>query len=493
MMKMGREQLYRLIEEAEPGEREALERLVVHSPWRQKFHIQPEVGLLNDPNGFSYYGGEYHLFYQWFPLGTQHGMKYWYHTSSTDLVHWKNLGIGIAPGGPFDSHGAFSGSAVEKDGKLFLMYTGNTRTEEWVRFPYQCMAIMERDGTVTKLGRPVISDVPPGFTDHFRDPKVWKELESYYCVIGTQRTDHTGCVVLYSSADLLNWRFEGELGTRLKQFGYMWECPDYFELDGAGVLLFSPQGLTSEGNNCRNIYQSGYLIGDPLRLPDRDFRHGEFWELDYGFDFYAPQTTQAPDGRRLLVGWMGLPEIEYPTDQHGWAHCLTLPRELTLDNGRLIQRPARELVKHRGRMAEVHTVMHSRAADMKELGGTVYELLAHIWEGGAERFGIEFRVGPNERTVIYYDSAAGKVVLDRSESGQGLALEYGTQRSHAVALRDSMLTLHMFVDTSSVEVFVNDGETVFSARIFPEQVSTGIRLYAEGGSAEFRVVQWEIE
>lgn len=130
---------------------------------------------------------------------------------------------------------------------------------------------------------------------------------------------------------------------------------------------------------------------------------------------------------------------------------------------------------------------------MKELGGTVYELLAQIREDGAERFGIEFRVGPNERTVIYYDTAAGKVVLDRSESGQALALEFGRERSCTADLRDRMLTLQLFVDTSSVEVFVNDGETVFSARIFPEQVSTGIRLYTEGGSAEFRVVQWEIE
>lgn len=493
MMKMDRKQLYRLIEEAEPGEREALERLVARSPWRQQFHIQPEVGLLNDPNGFSYYGGEYHLFYQWFPLGTQHGMKYWYHTSSSDLVHWKNLGIGIAPGGQYDSHGVFSGSAIEKDGKLFLMYTGNTRTEDWIRLPYQCLAVMERDGTVIKLERPVIFDVPPGYTDHYRDPKVWKAAEGYYCIIGAQRTDHTGCVVLYSSPDLHNWHFEGELGTRLMKFGYMWECPDYFELDGAGVLLFSPQGLAPEGDKFPNIYQSGYLTGDPLRLPDRDFRHGEFRELDYGFDFYAPQTTQAPDGRRLLVGWMGLPEIDYPTDQHGWAHCLTLPRELTLENGRLIQRPARELVKRRGRMTEAHAVIHSGAAEMKELGGTVYELLAQIREDGAEHFGIEFRVGPNERTVIYYDTAAGKVVLDRSESGQALALEFGTERSCMAGLRNRMLTLQMFVDTSSVEVFMNDGETVFSARIFPEQVSTGIRLYAEGGSAEFRVVQWEIE
>ncbi|MCZ4149389.1 sucrose-6-phosphate hydrolase, partial [Escherichia coli] len=144
-------------------------------------HIQSQTGLLNDPNGFAFYQGYYHLFYQWFPLGTEHGMKYWYHVRSSDLVHWEDRGIGIHPGDPQDSHGAYSGSAIEKDGKLMLMYTGNTRDERWIRHPYQCLAVMDEDDVVIKRETPVIPTVPAGYTDHFRDPKVWQDGEWYYC------------------------------------------------------------------------------------------------------------------------------------------------------------------------------------------------------------------------------------------------------------------------------------------------------------------------
>src|SRR5690606_4143580 len=138
-----REEKYRILEQAVPGELEKLQEQVKNCPWRQTYHIQPPYGLLNDPNGFTFYQGEYHLLYQWFPLGTFHGMKYWYHTKSKDLAHWNNVGIGIEPGDPHDSHGAYSGSGIVKDGKLYLMYTGNTRDEQWNRHPYQNLAIMD--------------------------------------------------------------------------------------------------------------------------------------------------------------------------------------------------------------------------------------------------------------------------------------------------------------------------------------------------------------
>ena len=119
-MEWTREQRYRKIEEATKDELQKLSTRVKSCPWRQVFHIQPETGLLNDPNGFSYYNGEYHLFYQWFPLGPVHGLKYWYHTTSKDLVHWKNAGIAINPNSNFDSHGAYSGSAIEHEDNLYL-------------------------------------------------------------------------------------------------------------------------------------------------------------------------------------------------------------------------------------------------------------------------------------------------------------------------------------------------------------------------------------
>lgn len=487
---MDREQKYRRLDQASPEEIAALTEQVNESPWRQSFHIQPVTGLLNDPNGFSYYEGKYHLFYQWFPLGTYHGLKYWYHTTSTDLVFWKNEGIAIDPKDHFDSHGAYSGSGIVKDNELHLMYTGNTRDREWIRHPYQCLAVMDKQGNIVKHGLPVIDHVPEGFTEHFRDPKVWKDDDMYRCVIGAQRQDLTGAAVVYKSPDLLNWQFCGEIQTSLEKFGYMWECPDYFEMDGQGVFLFSPQGLSPSGDSFQNIYQSGYLIGKPLNRDTLEFEHGSFQELDRGFDFYAPQTMIDGTGRRILVAWMGLPEIEYPTDSHGWAHCLTLPRELKIHNGKLIQQPVNELQKLRGQSVEVQDTLTSEVRSYKGVSGITYELVCEFLPGNADAVGIEIRSNETERTIVRFDTVHKKVTMDRTESGNPIGSEFGTTRS--CKLESESIKFHLFVDISSVELFINDGEEVFTSRIFPHSNSEEIRFFAEKGSTGLRVVKWEL-
>lgn len=489
-MEWTRKQRYRRIEEATKEELNALKEKVNKSIWRQKFHIQPVTGLLNDPNGFSYFNGEYHLFYQWFPLGPVHGLKYWYHTKSKDLVNWQNVGIGIKPNDYFDSHGAYSGSAICHDGKLHLMYTGNTRDENWVRHPYQCLAVMNENGRIEKLQEPVIKEVPKGYTDHYRDPKVWKENDTFYAVIGAQRENKTGCIVLYSSPDLKNWTFEGEVQTNLKEFGFMWECPDYFELDGKGVLIFSPQGLEPKGDQFQNIYQSGYLLGNTLDLKTKVFEHGEFVELDRGFDFYAPQTTIDHKGRRLLVGWMGLPEIEYPTDKDGWAHCLTLPRELTVQNRKLIQCPVKELETLRQDSVNVKDILDDEKKMYEGFNGTTYELICEFTNMEADEVGIEFRSCKDEKTVISYNRKEQKVTLDRTHSGEVPAKEYGTTRTCSV--EGDTLKLHLFVDTSSVEIFINDGVEVFTSRIFPRLESTDIRFFARNGKVTLDTTKYNL-
>lgn len=491
-MEWTKEQRYRSMEDVTDEEIQGLARLVDKCPWRQTFHIQPVTGLLNDPNGFAYFNGEYHLFYQWFPLGPVHGLKHWYHTKSKDLVHWENVGLAIEPSNKFDSHGAYSGSAIEHDGKLFVMYTGNTRDENWNRHPYQCLAVMDQDGQMTKLAEPVIADVPEGYTEHFRDPKVWKAGDEFYTVIGAQRENETGTVVFYRSRDLRDWQFAGEMKTGLgDDFGYMWECPDYFELDGQGVFIFSPQGLQAEGDFYQNIYQSGYVVGRPLDLESGTLSHGAFYELDRGFDFYAPQTTLDSHGRRILVGWMGLPEIDYPTDKNGWAHCLTLPRELSIRDGKLIQQPVAELELLRGEKVEGSGVVENDSLPLEGFEGEVYELNVEFFGSSAAEFGVELRVGEGEKTVIKYDAAAKKVVFDRTNSGKAFAEEYGTVRKCRVDVDDT-ISFRVFVDVSSIEVFVNDGEEVFTGRIFPGKNSTGIRVFARGGETNVKAVKWDI-
>ena len=186
-------------------------------------------------------------------------------------------------------------------------------------------------------------DYPAGLTCHVRDPKVFALDGRYYMVLGARTLDDHGEVLVFESADKLHWNHINTITTP-KAFGYMWECPDLFELDGQWFLAVSPQGIA-----CQNVYGCGYfaLQGDWRT----DCTLSEFHALDDGFDYYAPQSFAAADGRRIQFGWMGMPDADYtnPTVEYGWQHCLTLPRVLTQNgNGCLLQAPAAELNALRG-------------------------------------------------------------------------------------------------------------------------------------------------
>ncbi len=485
-MEWTREQKYRKLEDATIDELTQLEKQVAQCPWRQTFHIQPKTGLLNDPNGLAFYQGEYHVFYQWFPLGPVHGLKYWYHLKSTDLINWQDLGVGITPDQYYENYGAYSGSGFEHDGDLYLMYTGNHRDENWVRHPMQAIAIMKPDGQIEKLPEPAMKDVPEGYTDHFRDPKVWEQNGMYYAIIGAQRQNETGCTVLYRSTNAIDWTFLGEIQTELDHFGYMWECPDYFELDGKGILVFSPQGLEPTEDKYQNIYQTGFIIGDTLNLQTLKFSHGEFSELDNGFDFYAPQSLEDDKGRRIIVGWMGLPEIDYPTDKNGWAHCLTLPRELKIVNNRLYQVPVIELENLRREEESLSTIVDNHVIEFGT--GVHYELECEFTDIQAQEIGVQLRVGNDEKTVLTYDAHNKKIILDRSQSGMEVGVDYGTTRQIAYE-RDS-LKLRIFADTSSLEIFINDGEFVMTSRIFPTNDENKINIFATNGLVKAECKKW---
>ena len=447
------------------------------SPFRQLFHIEAPSGYLNDPNGFSYFDGKYHLFYQWSPFKYTENPKIWYqgwhHLISEDLVSWQSLGPGIEPDTSFETHGAYSGSAWNNGDELLLFYTGNTRNEDWQRTPYQLLATMDRDGDIKKAEMPAITGTIPGYTDHFRDPKIWKTEEGYYAVIGAQRSDLTGtALLLFSENATTDWRVLGEVGTdRHQDFGYMWECPDYFELDGKGILLFSPQGLETQANRYENIYQTGYLVGDRLGKDHLTMHEdGDFVELDRGFDIYATQTAALPDGRRILSGWMGLPEIAYPTEAYGYCGCLLLPRELRFEDGHLKQRPIRELAAYETEEKTLSVRLNPDANTHQIAIGFGHVLKLHCknTEAGLLVLDLYSNEERTRYTRVLLDSAKGEVWLDREKSGLPVGEDYGTKR----LLWEGDLSdieLALYLDRSSVELFLQDGLVVASSRIFPDE------------------------
>ncbi|MFZ8166797.1 sucrose-6-phosphate hydrolase, partial [Staphylococcus aureus] len=218
-----REERYQRIEDVDTEYFKTLKQQVDQSKFRQQFHIQPETGLLNDPNGLIFYKGKYYVSHQWFPLGAVHGLKYWYNYTSDDLINFKPEGPILNPDTKYDSHGVYSGSAFEYNGHLYYMYTGNHRDNHWQRHASQMIARLKEDGSVEKFPKPVISQQPEGYTSHFRDPKVFKYGEKYYAIIGAQNNDQQGRLLLYNTEDIINWHYLGEINTELDDFGYMWE------------------------------------------------------------------------------------------------------------------------------------------------------------------------------------------------------------------------------------------------------------------------------
>ena len=477
----------------EDEEKSILEKkeIVEKDFWRQKYHIQGIVGLINDPNGFSQFNGKYHMFYQWNPLGTNHKNKTWAHSVSSDLLHWERMKTALRPDTWYSKDGVYSGSAIVDDDKLYLFYTGNVKDSEGNRESYQCLAVSS-DGENFERWEPSIVNQPDGYTRHIRDPKIWKKDGKFYAVIGIQGENLEGKAVLYSSENIKDWKFEGEIAGanhgKIKDFGFMWECPDYFQLKDEktgeikDLLVFSPQGLEPEGDLYNNKYQTGYLFGKlDYEKPEFEIL-SDFVEIDRGHDFYAPQSMEDDKGRRLIVGWMGIPEEEdFPTVKNEWLHCLTLPRELKVIDGKLYQLPINEMESIRGEKIEFSKKV---AGEVKVGTGTTYELKAKFTNINSD-CGLKLRTGKNSETVLKFDYNDKKFVLDRTKG------EQPDKRLRKVYLGDiSELELTVFVDNSSVEVFINSGQEVFSSRIFPEKDANGIIVFADK-DVNVEIQKWE--
>ena len=420
---------------------------------RQKLHLEPQKGWLNDPNGLCFFKGEYHVYFQYAPdRADGGGRKCWGHFKSPDLLRWQFTGTVLFPDTPDDRNGVFSGSGLVRGDKLCLFYTGNV--EEEGDFDYitggrgaNVICVTTEDGHNMSPKKVLLrnSDYPKYCSCHVRDPKVWAEDGCYRMVLGARTLDGKGCVLFYTSGDLENWKFEEEV--RTPDLGYMWECPDLIRIGGEEYLSISPQGAPHEKYRFQNVYSSGYL----------SLGTGVYTEWDKGFDFYAPQSFEAPDGRRLFIGWMGIGDIPYtnPTVGLGWQHCLTLPCELTVrEDGKLLRNPARELTALR---RSEQPVTDGRSFDI---------LLPFELTGTAEE---EFSVVlANVFTLVY---SSGEVMLRfLGNSGSGRTVRY----AKLAECRD----IRLIADKTSAEIFLNGGETVLSTRMYP--AGTEVKVITEG-------------
>lgn len=466
---------------------------------RPAFHATPTIGWMNDPNGFSLYKGEYHLFYQYHPYSNEWGPMHWGHLKSRDLICWQRLPAAMAPDQPYDIAGCFSGSALElPDGRQLLMYTGVRRDRDPDGFlqdiQTQCVAVGDGVDYEKFGGNPVLTeaDLPQGGSAlDFRDPKLWRDEDGvYYAVVGNRAADGCGAILLYRSADGLNWELVRTLDACRGQYGRMWECPDFFPLDGKHVLLTSPQEMDPVGLEFHAGGGTLCLIGDY----DGDGFHRQAAQaIDYGLDFYAPQTLLTQDGRRVMIGWMqNWSTVGAKPDHCRWFGQMTLPRELTVRDGRLYQNPVRELERYRGQCVSHRNIPVSGEINLPGVQGRVLDMTVTVRPIGRESyrwFRVRVAKDGKHETIVRYRPDQGTVKIDRTRSG--LPHDIVHTRSFLVRPRNGEIKLRIVLDRFSLEVFVNDGEQAASAVIYTRQEADVISFEA-GGTVLMDVEKYDL-
>ena len=291
-------------------------------PARLSYHFEPAWGWMNDRNGLIYYRGQYHAFFQHNPHAPVWGPMHWGHAVSDDLLNWRELPIALYPDQPYEnSGGCYSGSAIEKDGLLYLFYTSVSDALGQT----QSIAVSADGVHFEKYADNPVLCCPIADTPDFRDPKVVKFADGYRMVCGSGR-DGTGRILLFASQDLLHWEYQGVL-FESRDYGAVLECPDFFVLDGEYVLMFSKIGTID--------YAVQFIIGDfdGIRFTPK---HRSAPEA--GPQFYAPQTFLDAAGRRVMIGW--LYNWGRKLDEGAvYAGALSIPRQLSLEGGRIFNYP----------------------------------------------------------------------------------------------------------------------------------------------------------
>ncbi len=500
---------------ARRAEAEGMERIAPGE--RPAFHLTPPAGWMNDPNGFCFYKGKYHLFFQYNPYSTHWDKMHWGHAVSNDLLKWTYCPAVLAPDSPADEGGCFSGSSIElKDGRQLLMYTGLTPAPENCVNPeadtstpegkkasqyYQVQNIAVGDGNeyVKYEKNPVLGTdlLPDGLSPYdFRDPRIIPLKDgSYGALIVSMGEAGLGHVLLYQSHDGFSWHFVKELCRNDGRFGTMWECPDFFELDGKWFLLVSPMDMIRRGFEYHNGYES-MVFGGSFDEESLEFKPDYDQCVDYGIDFYAAQTMLAPDGRRIMVGWMQNWETkEMIPGNMKWAGQMTVPRELSFHDGRLYQQPVREISRYYGNTVFYRKVPVSDEINLYGVDGRMVDLDVTISPAENEPlyryFVIRFAMNEDYYSEAMYSPDTGIFMISRESSGTRKGLLH-QQTCLVPESRDGNLSVRILLDRYSFEIFINDGRYAMSAVIYTDPGAAQISFRA-GGKAVIDVEKREIK
>ena len=458
---------------------------------RPRYHLTAPAGWLNDPNALVHRDGRYHLLYQHNPASTAWGDIHWGHAVTDDLVRWRHLPLALrpTPGGP-DADGCWSGCLVDDNGTPTVVYSGFVYPSQ-IGARSVCLARGDEPLLTWRADpRSPVLDGPPTGLDvvAFRDPFVWRDGDGWSLVMGSGLGDERPALLAYRSADLLDWSYTGVLATGNE--GRAWECPQLFPLGDGHVLLVS----TWDDRHERHTQHALALVGE---LGDGQFRVETTARFDHGAECYAPTTALDASGRRLAMAWAWEARSDEAAREQGCAGTMTLPRVLTLRGDRTVGiEPVSEVASLRGELeAPSSRSLGAGESLALETRGDCVELLLHAALSPRATISLELCRSPEgeERTVLRFSRANGRLELDRSSSSLDPRAARGVHGGQLELGRDELLELRVFVDRSIVEVFAN-GRFALTERIYPTRDdSTGLALSVADGKATIdRLEVWAL-
>lgn len=462
--------------------------------YRPAYHHTPLYGWMNDPNGMFYKDGRWHLYYQWNPYGSKWQNMTWGHSSSADLVRWEHHPAAIEANGLGT---VFSGSSVVDSANtagfgrdaVVALYTSADVNQT------QSLAHSSDGGMTFEIypGNPVLT-----LESEARDPNMFWDADNGRWVMSLAHAlDHE--MLFFTSPDLKEWTLQGSFGKGIGAQDGVWECPDLFRLkvDGSGeekwVLVCNINPGGPFGGSATQYFTGDFDGKTFIADTDAEGVIPTKW-MDYGKDHYATVSwSDVPDNRRVLIGWMSNWQYagEVPTMQYRSAN--TLPREAGLfraPDGQLYlsSSPVAELAALRDKpsvsVRNKPAGGNGRNFPLPGSNGGACEILLDIDSRKAGSVDITISNNDGESALLCYDAKAHTLSFDRRRSGiTDFSQDFPTVTTAPTFETDGKLSLRIFIDRSSIEVFGNGGKTVMTNLVFPTVPYSSVSVSAKGGNA----------
>lgn len=433
----------------------------VNTFYRGVFHMQPPVGWMNDPNGLVFFKNKFHLYYQFYPYDTYTGPMHWGHFISYDLIDYSDGSVVLAPTNQDEESGCFSGSSFVIDDKNYIVYT-NHFEKDGVKKENQYL-LYSSDGSIyQKNNLPIvdINSLPQNVhKEGFRDPTIHKINGIYYMFVGGKLIkENKGVLLVFKSTNLEHFEFDFYFGP-IKEFGDMLECPDYVNINGKDIFIFSSCNLKQENNSFYNINSSLYMIGK-LDLDKKSYTIETIKELDKGDAFYAPKLISNYD-KPILIAWMETWGKDIPTIKwdHKWSGAFTFPRKISLNNNLLYQWPIEAIKEY---YKETKKINHNDIIDRH----------ADIEISGCSDFILRFENPNNSELYLEIGRKDNHIYLDTTHSNN---------MNGFIRFNDDIINsnyeIRLLLDSSSVELFINKGKELISSRIYLDSQQYKVSLY----------------